>query len=116
MTTEGWHHHWKARSEKDECRRFGVPQLIVPEHDMRKRAGFNIEDHITLALYTSEDLASILRRHMQTLQSETLADNLSIVVDQPAASLPDEVYREKISPQELKKLENYTVEVVLGRL
>jgi hypothetical protein len=46
----------------------------------------------------------------------TLADTLSLVVDQPAASLPDEVYREKISPQELKKLENYTVEVVLGRL
>src|SRR5712691_11591771 len=83
---------------------------------MRKRAGFNIEDHIALALYTGEDLASILRRHKKTLQSETLAGNLSIVVDQPAASLPDEVYREKISPQELKKLENYTVEVALGRL
>jgi len=83
---------------------------------MRKRAGFTIEDHIQLSLYTSEDLASILRRHKKTLQSETLADTLSIVVDQPAASLRDEVYREKISPRELKKLENYTVEVVLGRL
>jgi isoleucyl-tRNA synthetase len=83
---------------------------------MRKRAGFNIEDHIALMLYTGEDLASILRRHKETLRSEMLADNLSIVVDQPAASTPDEVYREKISPQELKKLENYTVEVVLGRL
>ena len=83
---------------------------------MRKRAGFNIEDHIQLSLYTGEDLASILRRHKKTLQSETLADTLSLVVDQPTPSLPDEVYREKISPRELKKLENYTVEVVLGRL
>src|SRR5205807_1509122 len=70
---------------------------------MRKRAGFNIEDRIQLSLYTGEDLASILRRHKKTLQSETLADTLSIVVDQPAPSLPDEVYREKISPRELKK-------------
>ena len=84
--------------------------------DMRKRAGFNIADHIQLSLYTSEDLASVLRRHKKTLQSETLADTLSIVVDQPAPSLPDEVYHEKISPRELKKLENYTLEVILGRL
>ena len=67
-------------------------------------------------LYTGGDLASILHRHKKTLQSETLADTLSIVVDQPVASLPSEVYREKISPRELKKLENYTVEVVLGRV
>jgi len=93
-----------------------VRDLTHYVQDMRKRAGFTIEDHIQLALYTGEDLASILRRHKKTLQSETLADTLSLVVDQPAASLPDEVYREKISPQELKKLENYTVEVVLGRL
>ena len=83
---------------------------------MRKRAGFNIEDHVALALYTGEDLASILRSHKKTLQSETPADTLSLVVDQPAAPLPDEVYREKISPRELKKLENYTLEVILGRL
>src|SRR5262249_43990654 len=92
-----------------------VRDLTHYVQDMRKRAGFNIEDHIALSLYTGEDLASILRRHKKTLQSETLAGNLSIVVDQPA-SLPNEVYREKISPQERKKLENYTVEVVLGRL
>ena len=84
--------------------------------DMRKRAGFDIEDHIALALYTGGDLASILHRHKKTLQSETLADTLSIVVDQPVASLPSEVYREKISPRELKKLENYILEVILGRL
>jgi len=84
--------------------------------DMRKKAGFNIEDHITLALYTDEGLASILRRHARTLQSETLADSLIIQVDQPPPSLPNELYREKISPHELKKLEGYTVEVILGRL
>ena len=84
--------------------------------DMRKKAGFNIEDHISLTLYTDEDLASILHRHETTLGSETLADSLSIRLDQPAAQIPGEAYRENISPHELKKLENYTVEVVLARL
>lgn len=93
-----------------------VRNLTHYVQDMRKRAGFNIEDHIQLSLYTGEDLASILRRHKRTLQSETLADTLSLLVDQPEPSLPDEVYREKISPRGLKKLENYTVEVVLGRV
>jgi isoleucyl-tRNA synthetase len=50
------------------------------------------------------------------LRSETLADSLSIRLDQPAATTPGEAYREKISPHEVKKLENYTVEVVLGRV
>ena len=84
--------------------------------DMRKKAGFNIEDHISLTLYTDEDLASILHRHETTLGSETLADSLSIRLDQPATQIPGEAYRENISPHELKKLENYTVEVVLARL
>jgi isoleucyl-tRNA synthetase len=93
-----------------------VRDLTHYVQDMRKKAGFNIEDHITLALYTDEDLASILHRHTETLRSETLADSLLIAVAEPPASMPDELYREKISPQELKKLEAYTVEVVLGRL
>jgi isoleucyl-tRNA synthetase len=93
-----------------------VRDLTHYVQDMRKKAGFNIEDHIMLALYTSEDLASILRRHMQTLQSETLADTLSIHVEQADSSVPNEAYRESISPHSLKKLEGYTVEVVLGRL
>jgi len=93
-----------------------VRDLTHYVQDMRKRAGFNIEDHITLALYTDEDLASILRRHEETLRSETLADSLQIQVDQPPSSTPDEAYREKISPHELKKLEGYTVEVVLGKV
>ena len=84
--------------------------------DMRKKAGFNIEDHIALTLYTDQDLASILHRHETTLRSETLADSLSIRVDQPAAQIQGEAYRENISPHELKKLENYTLEVVLARL
>ena len=84
--------------------------------DMRKKAGFNIEDHISLTLYTDEDLASILHRHETTLRSETLADSLSIRVDQPAAQIQGEAYRENISPHELKKLESYTLEVVLARL
>ncbi len=97
------------------CEEGLVRDLTHYMQDMRKRAGFTIEDHIQLSLYTGEDVAAILRRHKKTLQSETLADTLSIVVDQPAASLPDEVYREQISPQERKKLEHYTAQVVLGR-
>jgi isoleucyl-tRNA synthetase len=84
--------------------------------DMRKKAGFNIEDHIALTLYTNDDLATILHRHQTTIQSETLADSLSIFVDQLPTQLAGEVYRENISPHEMKKLENYTVEVVLSRL
>jgi isoleucyl-tRNA synthetase len=84
--------------------------------DMRKKAGFNIEDHITLALFTGEELASILHRYEETLRTETLAASLTISVDQPVVQIPGEAYRELISPHELKKLENYTIEVVLGRL
>src|SRR5256884_2756916 len=69
--------------------------------DMRKKAGFNIEDHISLTLYTDEDLASILHRHETTLRSETLADSLSIRLDQPIAQIQSEAYRENISPHEL---------------
>ena len=90
-----------------------VRDLTHYVQDMRKKAGFNIEDHITLALYTDEELASILRRHQQALQSETLADSLLIQVGLPGAPGPNEAYRENISPHSLKKLEGYTVEVVL---
>jgi isoleucyl-tRNA synthetase len=93
-----------------------VRDLTHYVQDMRKKAGFNIEDHIALTLFTDEELASILHRHEETLRSETLADSLSIRVDQPAAPTAGEAYREQISPHELKKLENYIVEVVLGRL
>ena len=93
-----------------------VRDLTHYMQDMRKKAGFNIEDHISLTLYTGEELASILHHHKATLRSETLADSLSIRLDQPAAPTPGEAYREKISPHEMKKLENYTVEVVLGRV
>jgi len=84
--------------------------------DMRKKAGFNIEDHIALTLYTDQELASILHRHETTMRSETLANSLSIREDQPATQIQGEAYRENISPHELKKLESYTLEVVLARL
>ncbi len=93
-----------------------VRDLTHYVQDMRKKAGFNIEDHIALTLFADEELASIMHRHEEALRSETLADSLSIRTDKPAASTPGEAYREQISPHELKKLENYTVEVVLGRL
>src|SRR5258708_32333083 len=84
-----------------------VRDLTHYVQDMRKKAGFNIEDHITLTLYTDEPFASIPRRTLTTLQSETLADALSIHVGQPGAAVPNEVYRESISPHSMKKLEGY---------
>jgi len=84
--------------------------------DMRKKAGFNIEDHISLALYTDSELADLLSRYKETLQSETLADALFICLDGQDAPALNEAYREKVSPTSAKKLEGYTVEVVLGRV
>jgi isoleucyl-tRNA synthetase len=84
--------------------------------DMRKKAGFNIEDHIGLALYSNVELAQVLQRHGQSLCAETLADNLLISIDHKDKPSFSEVYRETISPTSLKKLEGYTVEVVLGKI
>jgi isoleucyl-tRNA synthetase len=94
-----------------------VRDLTHYVQDMRKRAGFNIEDHIQLALFTEqEELATILRSYQETLRSETLADTLFIGTNEQEAPALNEVYREKVSPTSLKKLEGYTVEVVLGKL
>lgn len=85
--------------------------------DIRKKAGFNIEDHIGLALYTDAELAHMLHDFSNALMAETLADNLLISID-PQQDKPSftEVYRETVSPSSAKKLEGYTVEVVLGRI
>ncbi len=93
-----------------------VRDLTHYVQDMRKKAGLNIEDHIALALYTDEELASILNRNRETLQSETLADVLYISTDGQELPALNEVYRETVAPNELKKLENYRVEVVMGRI
>ncbi len=84
--------------------------------DMRKKAGLNIEDHIGLALYTTVDLANMLTGYMQEIREETLADNLLVSISQRDYPSFDEMYRETISPTSLKKLENYTIEVVLGKM
>jgi isoleucyl-tRNA synthetase len=84
--------------------------------DMRKKANFSIEDHIGLALYTSIELAQVLQDYGSIIASETLADNLLISLDQKDKPSFNEVYRETISPISMKKLEGYTVEVVLGKL
>jgi isoleucyl-tRNA synthetase len=84
--------------------------------DMRKKANFSIEDHIGLALYTNKELAQILQHYSSVIAAETLADNLLISIDQRDKPSFNEVYRESISPTSLKKLEGYTVEVVLGKL
>jgi len=96
-----------------------VRDLTHYVQDMRKKAGLNIEDHIVLALYTDEELAGLLNRHRAALQAETLADTLHIHA-QHGQQQPDhvrnEIYREAISPTSLKKLDQYTVEVVIGKV
>jgi isoleucyl-tRNA synthetase len=85
--------------------------------DMRKKAGLNIEDHIGLALYTDAALAPVLQHYGDEIMHETLATNIlvSIKQEQDKPSF-EELYRERISPTSAKKLEGYTVEVVLGKL
>jgi len=84
--------------------------------DMRKKAGFNIEDHIGLALFTDTELAQILQEYGEAIMAETLAGNLLISIDPHDKPSFAELYRERISPTSAKKLEDYTIEVVLGRL
>jgi isoleucyl-tRNA synthetase len=93
-----------------------VRDLTHYVQDMRKKAGFNIEDHIGLALYADKELAAILIDNGEEIQSETLADYLLVSIDEENVPQFDEVYREKVSPTALKKLEGYTVEVVLGKI
>ncbi|MGH2481284.1 MAG: DUF5915 domain-containing protein, partial [Ktedonobacteraceae bacterium] len=93
-----------------------VRDLTHYVQDMRKKAGLQIEDHIALTLYTNEELAAMLDRNRATVQAETLADTLDISTGQAPAHVSDELYREAISPNEMKKLEQYTVEVVLGKV
>ena len=93
-----------------------VRDLTHYVQDMRKRASFNIEDHIGLALYTDTELAEILLRYAEVIQAETLADNLLISIDQNDKPSFSEAYRETVSPTSLKKLEGYTVEVVLEKM
>jgi isoleucyl-tRNA synthetase len=93
-----------------------VRDLTHYVQDMRKRAGFNIEDHIGLALYTDAELGEILQRYAKIIQAETLADNLLISTDQNEKPPFSEAYREAVSPDSLKKLEGYTVEVVLEKM
>src|SRR5437764_13862835 len=93
-----------------------VRDLTHYVQDMRKRADFNIEDHIGLALYTDTELAQILQRYAEVIQAETLADYLLISTDQNDKPPFSEAYREAVSPTSLKKLEGYTVEVVLGKM
>ncbi len=84
--------------------------------DMRKRAGLNIEDHIGLALYTDKELANILTGYMKDIRAETLADNLLVSITEGDEPSFKEMYRERVSPTSQKKLEGYTVEVVLGKM
>jgi len=93
-----------------------VRDLTHYVQDMRKKAGLQIEDHIALTLYTNEELAAILNRNRATVQAETLADTLNVSTEQPPAHVSDELYREAIAPDEMKKLEQYTIEVVLGKM
>lgn len=93
-----------------------VRDLTHYVQDMRKKAGLNIEDHIGLALYTNVELAQMIQTYEREIMHETLALNLLISISQRDYPSFDESYRETISPTSAKKLENYTVEVVLGKM
>ncbi|HEV7236316.1 MAG TPA: DUF5915 domain-containing protein, partial [Ktedonobacteraceae bacterium] len=93
-----------------------VRDLTHYVQDMRKKAGFSIEDHIGLAFYTNAELAQTLLHYGEVLCAETLADNLLVSINEQDKPSFTEVYREKVSPTSAKKLEAYTVEVVLGKM
>jgi isoleucyl-tRNA synthetase len=82
---------------------------------MRKKAGFNIEDHIGLALYTDVNMAQLLQTYQEEIMAETLALNLLLSISQRDYPSFEEIYRERISPEDAKKLEGYTIDVVLGK-
>ena len=85
--------------------------------DMRKKAGLNIQDHIGLALYTEDvELARTFVDYQQEIAQETLAANLLVSISLRDYPSFEEMYREKISPTSTKKLEGYTIEVVLGKM
>ena len=93
-----------------------VRDLTHYVQDMRKRAGFSIEDHIGLAFYTNAELAHVLLNYGEVIQAETLADSLLVSIDEKDKPSFTESYRERVSPTSAKKLEGYTVEVVLGKV
>ncbi len=84
--------------------------------DMRKKAGFKIEDHIALLLYVEPELETLLQPYTDALREKLLADDLTMVI--PGVQPPPihGAYREKIAPTEARKLENFTVNVVVGRI
>ncbi len=101
----------------DELREEGmIRDLTHFIQDMRKKAGFNIDDRIGLALYTNVELAQTLQPHMEEIMQETLAGNVLVSISERDYPSFEITYREKISPSSAKKLESYTIEVVLGRL
>jgi isoleucyl-tRNA synthetase len=101
----------------DELREEGlIRDLTHFIQDMRKKAGFNIDDRIGLALYTDVSLAQVLQPHMEEIMHETLAGNVLLSISERDYPSFEITYRELISPDSAKKLEDYTVEVVLGRL
>lgn len=85
--------------------------------DMRKKAGLNIEDHIGLALYTEDiELAHLLVDFSNAIKEETLADYTLVSISYENVPPFKEIYREMISRSSLKKLEGYSIEVVLGKM
>ncbi|BCL84374.1 isoleucine--tRNA ligase [Ktedonobacteria bacterium brp13] len=91
-----------------------VRDLIHFIQDMRKKAGFNIEDHIGLAIYTDVELAQILQPYQQEIMQETLAINMLLSISERDFPSFEITYRERISPEAAKKLDTYNIEVVLG--
>src|SRR5689334_21193013 len=69
--------------------------------DVRKRAGFAIEDTITTTLATDAELAAVVERHRAYIQDETLTRELRVVTDGVNGATPAGAYREAISAAKL---------------
>jgi len=86
-----------------------VRDLTHAIQDMRKRAGFNIEEHIDTRIVTDAELATLIERYQEYLRDETLSQVLEVRVDgKPVAG----EFVDTIQPA---RLGGHTVQVAISR-
>ena len=63
----------------DGLRREGMARDIVRAiQDLRKEAGYEVSDHISLSIVGGEEIAAVISENKEYITSETLADSLSL--------------------------------------